>query len=68
MELTGVLGLVQQRTEENIDTEIEELIAQRAAAKKNKDFAEADRIREYLLNEKGVVIKDTRQGTQWSRV
>ena len=47
---------------------IEELIAQRAAAKKAKDFAEADRIRDYLLNEMGVAIKDTRQGVQWSRV
>ena len=68
MELTGVLGLVQQREDAGIDAEIEELIAQRAAAKKNKDFAEADRIRDYLLNEKGIAIKDTRQGTQWSRV
>ena len=68
MELTGVLGLVQQREDSGIDAEIEDLIAQRAAAKKNRDFAEADRIRDYLLNEKGIVIKDTRQGTQWSRV
>lgn len=68
MELVGVLGLVQQREDSGIDAEIEDLIAQRAAAKKNRDFAEADRIRDYLLNEKGIVIKDTRQGTQWSRV
>ncbi len=68
MELAGVLGLVQQREDSGIDAEIEDLIAQRAAAKKNKDFAEADRIRDYLLNEKGIAIKDTRQGTQWSRV
>ena len=46
--------------------EIEELIAQRAAAKKAKDFAEADRIRG-VLADMGVTIKDTRQGTQWSR-
>ena len=68
MELAGVLGLVQQREDSGIDAEIEDLIAQSAAAKKNRDFAEADRIRDYLLNEKGIVIKDTRQGTQWSRV
>ncbi len=68
MELAGVLGLVQQREDSGIDAEIEDLIAQRAAAKKNRDFAEADRIRDYLLNEKGIVIKDPRQGTQWSRV
>ena len=44
----------------------QELIAQRAAAKKEKNFAEADRIRG-VLADMGVTIKDTRQGTQWSR-
>ena len=66
MELCGVLGLVDHLEKKDIDSEVEELIAQRAAAKKAKNFAEADRIRDYLLNEKGIVIKDTRQGTQWS--
>lgn len=66
MELCGVLGLVDHLEKKTIDSEIEDLIAQRAAAKKAKNFAEADRIRDYLLNEKGIVIKDTRQGTQWS--
>lgn len=70
MELTGVLGIAQKH-DDAVDPEadrIEELIAQRQAAKKNKDFAEADRIRDLLLNDMGVLIKDTRQGTQWSRV
>lgn len=70
MELTGVLGIAQKH-DDTVDPEadrIEELIAQRQAAKKNKDFAEADRIRDLLLNDMGVLIKDTRQGTQWSRV
>ncbi len=66
MELCGVLGLVDHLEKKTIDSEIEELIAQRTAAKKAKNFAEADRIRDYLLHEKGIVIKDTRQGTQWS--
>ncbi|WP_087065105.1 cysteine--tRNA ligase [Intestinibacillus massiliensis] len=68
MELTGVLGIAQRREEAaDPDAEkIEALIAQRAAAKKNKDFAEADRIRDELAG-MGVTIKDTRQGTQWSR-
>ncbi len=44
--------------------EILELIEKRAAAKKAKDFAEADRIREYLAS-KGVTLKDTRQGTEY---
>ncbi|MCI6925776.1 cysteine--tRNA ligase [Butyricicoccus porcorum] len=66
MELCGVLGLVDHLEKKTIDSEIEDLIAQRTAAKKAKNFAEADRIRDYLLNEKGIIIKDTRQGTQWS--
>ena len=68
MELTGVLNLVQNR-DDAVDPDaekIEELIAQRAAAKKEKNFAEADRIRG-VLADMGVTIKDTRQGTQWSR-
>ena len=68
MELTGVLNLVQQR-DDAVDPDaekIEALIAQRAAAKKEKNFAEADRIRDELAA-MGVTIKDTRQGTQWSR-
>lgn len=71
MELTGVLNIVQKHEDAGEDPDkakIEELIAQRAAAKQNKDFAEADRIRDYLLNEMGIAIKDTRQGVQWSRV
>lgn len=66
MELCGVLGLVDHLEKKSIDSEVEELIEQRRAAKKAKNFAEADRIRDYLLNEKGIVLKDTRQGTQWS--
>lgn len=69
MELTGVLNIVQQREDAAADPDakkIEGLIADRAAAKKNKDFAAADRIRDELLA-MGVTIKDTRQGTQWTR-
>ena len=68
MELTGVLNIVQRREEAaDPDAEkIEALIAERTAAKKAKDFAEADRIRD-VLADMGVTIKDTRQGVQWSR-
>ena len=68
MELTGVLNIVQKRDDaRDPDADkIEELIAQRAAAKKEKNFAEADRIRG-VLADMGVTIKDTRQGMQWSR-
>lgn len=68
MELTGVLNLVQAEEEADADAEkIEALIAERIAAKKEKNFSEADRIRDVLL-EMGIAIKDTRQGTQWSRL
>ena len=46
--------------------EIEAFIEQRAQARKDKDFAESDRIRD-LLAEKGVVLKDSRDGTSWYR-
>ena len=68
MELTGVLNIVQKHDDE-VDPEaekIEALIAQRTAAKKAKDFARADQIRDELA-QMGITIKDTRQGVQWSR-
>ena len=46
--------------------EIEGLIAQRKEAKKNKDFALADKIRDDLLA-RGIVLEDTREGTKWKR-
>jgi len=48
------------------DAEIESLIAQRNQARKNRDFAMSDRIRDQLLD-RGVVIEDTREGTRWRR-
>ncbi|MEG1551532.1 MAG: cysteine--tRNA ligase [Oscillospiraceae bacterium] len=65
-ELTGVLGLVYNRKTENIDAEIEALIALRTKARAEKNFAESDRIRDEL-KAKGIVIKDTPQGVQWFR-
>ncbi|MEG2395636.1 MAG: cysteine--tRNA ligase [Oscillospiraceae bacterium] len=65
-ELTGVLGLVYNRKTENIDAEIEDLIALRTKARAEKNFAESDRIRDEL-KAKGIVIKDTPQGVQWFR-
>ena len=66
--LCGVLGINKEKEKaDDGDTAlIEELIAKRADAKKNKNFAEADAIRD-KLSEMGVTIKDTRQGTQWFR-
>ncbi len=66
-ELCSVLGIkTENETEETGDvSKIEELIAQRTAAKKAKDYGKADAIRAELL-EMGVVIEDTRQGVRWS--
>ena len=64
--LTDVLGLIVDRKEEMLDGEIEKLIEERQAARKAKDFARADAIRDELL-EKGIILKDTREGVQWKR-
>ena len=64
--LTDVLGLIVDRKEEILDSDIEELIRERQEARKAKDFARADAIRDELL-EKGIILKDTREGVQWKR-
>ncbi len=65
-ELTGVLGLVYNRKTEALDSEIEDLIAKRTEARKNRDFATADAIRD-KLKEMGIILEDTPQGVKWSR-
>ncbi|MGH1430877.1 MAG: cysteine--tRNA ligase [Neptuniibacter sp.] len=74
--LGGILGLLQQDPAAFMQGEageggltaeaIEVLIEQRAAAKKNREFAEADRIREDL-SAQGIILKDSREGTSWYR-
>lgn len=64
--LMDVLGLTVDRKEEMLDEEIEKLIEERQAARKAKDFARADAIRGELLD-KGIILKDTREGVQWKR-
>ncbi|MBQ1822325.1 MAG: cysteine--tRNA ligase [Lachnospiraceae bacterium] len=64
--LADVLGLILDREEENLDDEIEELIQERQDARKNKDFAKADEIRDKLLS-MGIVLEDTREGVKWKR-
>ena len=65
-ELTGILGLVYDRKKEDLDDEIEALIAQRTQARKDRNWAEADRIRDEL-KAKGIVLEDTAQGVKWHR-
>ncbi len=65
-ELCGILGLKTERKAEVLDQEIEEMIRQRQEARKAKDFARADAIRNELL-EKGIILEDTREGVKWKR-
>ncbi len=64
--LMSVLGIRTEQKKEDLDSEVERLIEERQAARKAKDFARADAIRDELL-EKGIVLKDTREGVKWSR-
>ena len=65
-ELSGVLGLVYNVKEDNIDEQVEEMIRQRTEARKNRDFATADAIRD-KLKEMGITLEDTPQGVKWTR-
>ena len=65
-ELTGVLGLVYNSKTETLDSDVEALIEARTNARKEKNWAEADRIRDQL-KEMGIVLEDTAQGVKWHR-
>ncbi|MBQ9980754.1 MAG: cysteine--tRNA ligase [Oscillospiraceae bacterium] len=65
-ELTDVLGLLYSKEEENLDAEIEAMIQARQDARKSKNWAEADRIRDEL-KAMGIVLEDTPQGVKWRR-
>lgn len=65
-ELTGVIGLAAKEKETDLESEVEALIAQRQGARKNKDFALADEIRDALLA-KGIILEDTREGVKWKK-
>ena len=64
--LTDVLGIIVEREEEILDADIEALIAERQAARKERNFARADQIRDELLA-KGIILEDTREGVKWKR-
>lgn len=64
--LCDILGILIEQKEEALDADIEKLIQERQEARKNKDFAKADQIRDELA-EKGIILKDTREGVTWKR-
>ena len=66
VKLADVLGLIVDKKEEILDDEIEALIAERQAARKEKNFARADEIRDELAV-KGIVLLDTREGVKWKK-
>ena len=66
VELMDICGLSVERGQEILDSEIESLIRERQEARKAKNFARADEIRDQLL-EKGIILEDTREGVKWKR-
>lgn len=66
-ELGKPLGILQRKIEKDLDSEIEELIEQRQEARKNKDFALADKIRDDLKL-RNIVLEDTPQGVRWKKI
>ena len=67
LELGDILGLIFESKEEALDADIERLIEERQKARKEKNFARADEIRDELLA-KGIQLKDTREGVKWTRI
>ena len=64
MTLSDICGLIVDKKAEMLDSDIEALIEERQAARKAKNFARADEIRDELLA-KGIVLEDTREGVKW---
>ena len=64
--LSDICGLIGDKKEEILDAQIEELIQERQAARKARDFARADEIRDTLAAQ-GIILEDTREGVKWKR-
>ena len=62
----SVLGIFGPEESSMLDAEIEALIEQRQAARRDRDFARSDQIRD-LLAEKGIILEDTKDGVRWKR-
>jgi cysteinyl-tRNA synthetase len=65
-ELDAILGILPEERNELLDEEIEQLIVERTEARKSKNWARADEIRD-LLTAKGIHLEDTPQGLRWRR-
>lgn len=65
-QLCDVLGIITKVEKEILDSDIEVLIEERQAARKAKNFARADEIRDTLA-EQGIILEDTREGVKWKR-
>ena len=66
-ELGHPLGILQNRMKNDLETEIQELIDKRQQARKDRDFALADKIRDDLKN-RNIVLEDTPQGVRWKKI
>ena len=66
MKLSDILGLIVLKKEEILDEDIEALIRERQDARKSKNFARADEIRDQLAD-MGILLEDTREGVKWKR-
>ena len=66
-ELGNPLGILQNRIKKDLETEIQELIDKRQQARKDKDFALSDKIRDDLKT-RNIVLEDTPQGVRWKKI
>ena len=66
-ELGKPLGMLQKSTKVNLDDEIQKLVNERQQARKNKNWALADKIRDDLKS-RGIVLEDTPQGIRWHKI
>lgn len=64
--LCDILGIITEREEELLDADVEALIEERQAARKERNFARADEIRDQLAAQ-GIILKDSREGVKWTR-
>ena len=64
--LCDILGNITEKKKEILDSDIEALIEERQAARKAKNFARADEIRDQL-SDMGIILEDTREGVKWKR-